>query len=81
MKPKKKIEQKYRFSYKIPLEPLASVFVDKGYLTVENAKLFADRFQSCYLIDDAPKIDWGKRREVSNDLPSGIGYAGFNRNG
>ena len=57
-----KKEYKYLFSFNVDLLPLAKKFAEKGYLTEENAILFASRFKSGYLKDNLPqKIEWEKR--------------------
>ena len=58
---KEKIKKKYYFEFNASvLEQLANVFVKQGYLITENAKQFANRFQSCYLIDCTPRFGWEK---------------------
>ena len=37
-------KKKYHFSFKKPLEPLATDLAKKGYLTPENVKPFVDSF-------------------------------------
>ena len=56
----KKSRKDYPLIFTIPLDRFIKSFVDKNYLDEENAKLFADRFQSCNLTDDVKKIEWEK---------------------
>jgi hypothetical protein len=55
-----KPEKKYHFIFKVDLKPFTDDFVKRGYITEENAKLFAERFKDCYLIDsdNDHKIEW-----------------------
>ena len=58
---KKETPPNYQFSFKaVPLKHFINILVNNEYLDEENAKLFVDRFKSCLLYNDYPKIEWKK---------------------
>jgi len=63
--PEKKANKKYRFSFGEHLLAFTNAFVEKGYLDEKNAKMFSERFKSCFLINDLPKIEWGDKKITS----------------
>jgi excisionase family DNA binding protein len=53
-------KKKRHFTFNVPLEPFTNVFVEKGYLDNDNAKLMNDRFSKSPIRSEEDVIKWEK---------------------
>jgi excisionase family DNA binding protein len=53
-------KKKHHFTFKVPLEPFTNVFIEKGYLDNDNARLMNDRFSKSPTLSEEDVIKWEK---------------------